>query len=43
MNIIVCVKRVPETTEADIVIEKSGRDIDKSGFVLPWVQMMQSD
>jgi electron transfer flavoprotein beta subunit len=33
MNIIVCVKRVPETTEADIVIEKSGRDIDKSGLV----------
>ena len=33
MNIIVCVKRVPETTEADIVIDKSGRDIDKSGLV----------
>jgi electron transfer flavoprotein beta subunit len=33
MNIIVCIKRVPETTEADIVIGKSGKDIDKSGLV----------
>jgi len=33
MNIIVCVKRVPETTEADISIDKSGTDIDKSGLV----------
>jgi electron transfer flavoprotein beta subunit len=33
VDIIVCVKRVPETTEADVVIEKSGRDIDKSGLV----------
>jgi electron transfer flavoprotein beta subunit len=33
MNIIVCVKRVPETTEADISIDKTGRDIDKSGLV----------
>jgi electron transfer flavoprotein beta subunit len=33
MNIIVCVKRVPETAEADIVIDKTGRDIDKGGLV----------
>jgi electron transfer flavoprotein beta subunit len=33
MNIIVCIKRVPETTEADIFIDKSGKDIDKSGLV----------
>lgn len=33
MNIIVCVKRVSETTEADVVIDKSGRDINKSGLV----------
>lgn len=33
MNIIVCVKRVPETTEADISIDKSEKDIDKSGLV----------
>jgi electron transfer flavoprotein beta subunit len=33
MNIIVCVKRVPETTDADIFIDKSGKDIDKSGLV----------
>jgi electron transfer flavoprotein beta subunit len=33
MNIIVCIKRVPETTEADVSIDPSGRDIDKSGLV----------
>jgi electron transfer flavoprotein beta subunit len=33
MNIIVCIKRVPETTEADITINKSGKDIDRSGLV----------
>jgi electron transfer flavoprotein beta subunit len=33
MNIIVCIKRVPETAEADIFIDKSGKDIDKSGLV----------
>jgi len=33
MNIIVCIKRVPDTTEADIFIDKSGKDIDKSGLV----------
>lgn len=32
MNIIVCVKRVPDTAEADISIDKSGKDIDKSGL-----------
>lgn len=32
MNIIVCVKRVPETSEADIFIDRSGRDIDKGGL-----------
>jgi electron transfer flavoprotein beta subunit len=33
MNIIVCIKRVPETTDADVFIDKSGKDIDKSGLV----------
>ncbi len=33
MNIIVCIKRVPETTEADIFIDKTGKGIDKSGLV----------
>lgn len=33
MNIVVCVKRVPETADADVVIDKSGKDIDKSGLV----------
>jgi electron transfer flavoprotein beta subunit len=33
MNIIVCIKRVPETTEADVFIDKSGKDIDKSALV----------
>jgi electron transfer flavoprotein beta subunit len=33
MEIIVCVKRVPETAEADIVIDATGRDIDKGGLV----------
>ncbi len=33
MNIVVCIKRVPETTEADISIDRSGRDIDKNGLV----------
>src|SRR5512137_1401205 len=33
MNIIVCVKRVPETAEADLVIDKTGRDVIKSGLV----------
>ena len=29
MNIAVCVKRIPKTVEADIFIEKDGRDIKK--------------
>ena len=33
MNIVVCVKRVPETSEADVCIDKAGKDIDKSGLV----------
>ena len=33
MNIVVCVKRVPDTTEADVSIDKTGKDIDKSGLV----------
>ena len=33
MNIIVCIKRVPETTDADVIIDKSGKDIEKSGLV----------
>jgi electron transfer flavoprotein beta subunit len=32
MNIIVCVKRVPETADADVFIDKTGKDIDKSGL-----------
>ena len=33
MNIVVCIKRVPDTADADISIDKSGKDIDKSGLV----------
>jgi electron transfer flavoprotein beta subunit len=33
MQIVVCVKRVPETSEVDLAIDKSGKDIDKSGLV----------
>jgi electron transfer flavoprotein beta subunit len=32
MNTVVCIKRVPETAEADVFIDKSGKDIDKSGL-----------
>jgi len=32
MNIVVCIKRVPDTTDADISIDKSGKDIDKAGL-----------
>ena len=32
MNIIVCIKRVPETADADVSIGKSGKDIDRSGL-----------
>jgi electron transfer flavoprotein beta subunit len=33
MEIIVCIKRVPETAEADLSIDKTGRDIEKGGLV----------
>ena len=33
MNIAVCVKRIPKTAEADIFIEKDGRDIKKDHLV----------
>jgi electron transfer flavoprotein beta subunit len=33
MNIVVCIKRVPETADADVIIDKSGKDIEKSGLV----------
>ncbi len=32
MNIIVCIKRVPDTADADIFIDKSGKDIEKGGL-----------
>ena len=33
MEIIVCIKRVPETAEAELVIDKTGGDIQKEGLV----------
>jgi len=33
MNIAVCVKRIPKTAEADIFIEKDGKDIKKENLV----------
>ena len=33
MNIIVCVKHVPETAEADIRIDSTGKTIEKTGLV----------
>jgi electron transfer flavoprotein beta subunit len=33
MNIIVCIKRIPKTAEADILIEKDGKDIKKDRLV----------
>jgi electron transfer flavoprotein beta subunit len=33
MNIVVCVKRVPKTAEADIFIEKDGTDIKKDHLI----------
>lgn len=33
MNILVCVKRIPKTAEADIFIEKGGKDIKKDNLV----------
>ena len=35
MNITVCVKRIPKTAEADIFIEKDGKDIKKDHLVFP--------
>ncbi len=32
MNIFVCVKRVPDTSEAEIKIDETGRDVDSSRF-----------
>ena len=32
MNIVVCIKRVPETSDAEITIDPSGKDIDRSGL-----------
>ena len=32
MDIVVCVKRVPETADAEISVDKSGRGIDPSGL-----------
>jgi electron transfer flavoprotein beta subunit len=33
LEIIVCVKRVPETADADISIDNTGRDIEREGLV----------
>jgi electron transfer flavoprotein beta subunit len=33
MNVAVCVKRIPKTAEADILIEKDGKDIKKDHLV----------
>ena len=33
MDIIVCVKRVPETAEADIVVDETAKDIKTAGLV----------
>ncbi len=33
MDIIVCVKRVPETTEAEVVVDETGRAIKEEGLV----------
>lgn len=33
MNIIVCVKRTPETAEAELTIDESGRNIETEGLV----------
>ena len=33
MDIIVCVKHVPETAEADIKIDGTGKAVEKSGLV----------
>jgi electron transfer flavoprotein beta subunit len=33
VDIIVCVKRVPDTSEADVIVDKSGRQIAEQGLV----------
>jgi electron transfer flavoprotein beta subunit len=33
MNIAVCIKRIPKTAEADIFIEKDGKDLKKDNLV----------
>lgn len=33
MDIVVCVKRVPETTEAEVVVDETGRAIQEEGLV----------
>lgn len=33
MDIVVCVKRVPDTSEADVIISKDGRDIETGDLV----------
>ena len=33
MNIVVCVRRVPDLTEAEVSIDKSGKDIDKRDLI----------
>jgi len=33
VEIIVCIKRVPETADADLIIDSAGRDIEKGGLV----------
>ncbi|MEM3463954.1 MAG: electron transfer flavoprotein subunit beta, partial [Candidatus Bathyarchaeia archaeon] len=33
LDIIVCVKHVPETAEAELKIDASGKSIDKGGLV----------
>jgi electron transfer flavoprotein beta subunit len=33
LDIIVCVKRVPETAEAELKIDNTGKNIEKTGLV----------
>lgn len=33
MDIVVCVKRVPETTEAEVVVDETGKAIEEEGLV----------
>ena len=34
MNVVVCVKQVPEVAEAELKVEKDGRDIDREDLVM---------